>query len=154
MNYTSQSATINWSGNGTCYNVYRSLTSGGGYVKVASLVTNSTFADGSLQNGTAYYYVITSLNILGEESGYSGEVVGRPASLVQQPVGVSPASNGGQNGIRFNWSADHIGWRLTMNTNGLMNPNWITISNSAATNQLWWPLDLTQTAIFFQLVYP
>jgi len=154
ITYTNQSATANWSGNGSFYNVYRSTTSGGSYTKIASLVTNTTYLDSTVQNGTAYYYVVTSLNILAEESSYSVEVVARPASTVQQAVGFSLVNDGTQTGIQFNWSADHIGWRLMMNTNSLVNPAWMDVPNSAATNQVWLPLDPTQNNVFFRLVYP
>jgi hypothetical protein len=42
-----------------------------------------------------------------------------------------------------------------MNTNGLANHNaWFTVSNSAASNEVWELLDLTQTNAFFEPVYP
>lgn len=153
--YSNQSATLSWFGNGSFYNVYRSTTSGGSYVKIASLVTNLTYSDGAVQNGTAYYYVVTALNILGEESAYSDEVVARPASTVPQPISGSFVNVGGQNGIQFHWAADHTGWRLVMNTNGLDDPSaWSTIPNSAATNQVWLPYDPAQSSVFFRLIYP
>jgi hypothetical protein len=155
ITYSNQSATLNWSGNGSFYNVYRSTISGGSYTKIASLVTNVTYLDSTVQNGTAYYYVVTGLNILGEESVYSAEVVARPASTTPQPVGFSLVNNAGQNGIQFNWASDHTGWRLIINTNGLASLNaWFTVPNSAATNQIWLPFDPAQTSVFFQLIYP
>jgi hypothetical protein len=154
VSYSKQAAMLAWTGNGVYYNIYRSLTSGGGYGKIASLVTGSTYTDSTVQNGQPYYYVLTSLNILGEESGFSTEMVARPSSTSPQALTFLPVNNSGQNGIQFNWTADHIGWRLMMNTNGLSRPNWITISNSAATNQIWLPFDPTQTSAFFQLIYP
>jgi hypothetical protein len=62
---------------------------------------------------------------------------------------------GAQNGVKFDWPADHTGWRLTMNTNGLGLPNaWFTVPNSAATNQIWLQLVPTQESVFFRLVFP
>ena len=151
INYTSQSATLNWSGNGSFYNVYRSTTSGGSYTKIASLVTNATYLDNAVQNGRAYFYVVTAMNILGDESAYSNEVVARPASTTLVPVGYA-LLNGG---LQFNWPSDHAGWRLLMNTNSLGNAGaWVAVPNSAATNQLWLPFDPTQGSVFFRLVYP
>jgi hypothetical protein len=151
ISYTSQSATLNWSGNGLFYNVYRSTTSGGGYTKIASLVTNATYLDNSVQNGTAYFYVVTALNILGEESTYSNEVVARPASVTVLPVSYAMLNNG----LQFSWPSDHTGWRLLMNTNSLGNSGaWVAVPNSAATNQMWLPFDPTQGNVFFRLVYP
>jgi hypothetical protein len=155
ISYSNQSATLSWIGNGNFYNVYRTTVSGGGYIKIASLVTNLTYLDGSVQNGTAYYYVVTALNILGEESAYSTEMVARPASTVSPAVTASSFNNGGRNGIQFGWPPDHTGWRLLMNTNGLLDSAaWTPVSNSASTNQIWLPFDPNQTSVFFQLVYP
>jgi autotransporter-associated beta strand protein len=49
------------------YNVYRSTTNGGPYRNVATPVTN-TYTDTGLQNGTTYYYIVTSTNIFGEST--------------------------------------------------------------------------------------
>jgi hypothetical protein len=155
ISYTNQGATLNWSGNGLYYNVYRSTNSGGGYVKIVGLVPNLTYADGPLQNGTDYYYVVTALNILGQESAYSTEVVARPASTTPPTTSFNLVNNGGQNGIQFNWPSDHTGWRLVMNTNGLASSGaWVTVPESAATNQVWLPINPSQSNVFFQLVYP
>jgi hypothetical protein len=155
ISYSNQSATLSWIGNGNFYNVYRSNVSGSGYVKIASLVTNLTYIDGSVQNGTAYFYVVTALNILGEESAYSAEVVARPASILPPAVIASPLNMGGQNGIQLGWPLDHTGWRLLMNTNGLLDfAGWSPVPNSSTTNQFWLPFDPTQNSVFFQLVYP
>jgi hypothetical protein len=55
----------------------------------------------------------------------------------------------------LNWPADHTGWRLMMNTNSLANPTgWATVSGSMTTNQMWLPIDMTQSNVFFRLIYP
>lgn len=151
ISYTSQSATLNWTGNGTYYNVYRSLTSGGPYTQIVSLATNVTYTDSSIQNGTAYYYVVTALNILGDESAYSTEVVAHPASTSILPINFTLLNNG----LQFNWPSDHIGWRLMVNTNSLSNPAaWVVVPGSVSTNQMWIPIDQTQINVFFRLIYP
>ncbi len=153
ISYASQSAMLSWTGNGSFYNVYRSTTSGGNYTLVADAITATNYVDGTLQNGTAYYYVVTALDILGEESSYSPQVVAYPASMTPPSIGANPTLTGGKNGIQINWPDDHAGWRLLMNTNGLLSPDWIAVPNSAMTNQIWLPLGSGQSA-FFQLVYP
>jgi len=56
------------------YNVYRSTTSGGGYVLINSgLVLGLSYTDSSVQNGTTYYYVTTAVDSSGDESSYSNE---------------------------------------------------------------------------------
>jgi hypothetical protein len=152
--YSSQSVTLNWSGNGTYFNVYRSSVAGGPYFKLVNQTANSTFIDSTVQNGSAYYYVVTALNLLGEESGYSAEVVARPASTTPQPIVFTLAGNGLQNSVQFSWPADHLGWRLLVNTNGLTDPNWVTVPGSAATNLVSLPVDPAPNAVFFRLTFP
>jgi hypothetical protein len=56
------------------YNVYRSTTSGSGYVLVnSSLVGPDAFSDSTVQSGTTYYYVTTAVDGSGNESAYSNE---------------------------------------------------------------------------------
>jgi hypothetical protein len=58
------------------YNIYRSLTSGSGYTKINSeRITNSTnYIDGTVSNGTQYYYVVRAVETNGFESENSQEV--------------------------------------------------------------------------------
>jgi hypothetical protein len=57
--------------------------------------------------------------------------------------------------IQFNWDSDHTGWRLMMNTNDLTDPNaWFPVPDSANTNQLGLPVDMTQAEVFYRLIYP
>ena len=51
----------------TAYNVYRSTTNGGPYAPIASPTTNN-YTDTGLQNGTTYFYVVTSTNVFGESA--------------------------------------------------------------------------------------
>jgi hypothetical protein len=151
LTYSSQSAQLAWTGNGTFYNVYRSTTSGSGYVKIANLTTNLNYNDANLSNGTAYYYVVTAVNILGEESANSPEVVAHPASTTMLPMSFALLNNA----LQFSWPSDHTGWRLMMNTNNLSDSSaWNPVASSAFTNQIWIPVDMAQTNVFFQLVYP
>ena len=56
------------------YNVYRSTTSGSGYILVnGGLVGGLAYTDTSVQSGTTYYYVTTAVNSSGDESSYSNE---------------------------------------------------------------------------------
>ncbi len=58
------------------YNVYRSTTSGGTYTKLnSSLVTSTTFTDGTSQPGQTYFYVATAVDGSGNESAYSSPPV-------------------------------------------------------------------------------
>ena len=56
------------------YNVYRSTTSGSGYVKLnSSLLGGLTYTDSNLQSATTYYYVTTAVDNSGNESVYSNQ---------------------------------------------------------------------------------
>jgi hypothetical protein len=71
-------ATLTWNASTSTvagYNVYRTTTSGTGYVKVnASLVAALNYTDSTVQNATTYYYVTTAVDVSGNESVYSNEV--------------------------------------------------------------------------------
>ncbi|HWY30390.1 MAG TPA: glycosyl hydrolase [Candidatus Acidoferrum sp.] len=156
ITYSNQSVTLNWTGSGSFYNLYRGTSSGGPYTNILSLTTNHIEVDTTVQNGTAYYYVVTALNILGEESTYSSEVAAYPASTSPPLFNFSL----GGNNLRFNWPADHTGWRLMVQTNNLAsgissNTNdWMTVAGSQGTNQISLPTDTTKPAEFYRLIYP
>jgi hypothetical protein len=56
------------------YNVYRSTVNGSGYTKLNSgLVGGTSYDDANVQSGTTYFYVTTSVDSAGLESGYSNQ---------------------------------------------------------------------------------
>ena len=56
------------------FNVYRSATSGSGYVKInSSLVSGMTYTDSNVSGGTTYFYVTTAVDSTGNESAYSNQ---------------------------------------------------------------------------------
>lgn len=77
--YNSHGVTLNWtasiSGNIAGYNIYRGTTSGGPYTKMntTGLITVLTYNDSAVTAGVTYYYVATSVDISGNESGYSAQ---------------------------------------------------------------------------------
>jgi len=90
-NATNSPGTINLSGTGiaqhtvslswndntpalTGFNVYRSATSGSGYVKInSSLLSGMTYIDSNVSSGTTYFYVTTAVDSSGNESAYSNQ---------------------------------------------------------------------------------
>lgn len=85
-----QTVTLEWNDNSEAdlagYNVYRSTSSGGAYSKInASLVTSSDYVDDTVENFTAYYYVVKALDTNGYESSASNEVNATPndGSIIQ-----------------------------------------------------------------------
>src|ERR1022692_3623069 len=135
----------------TNYYIKQSTISGGSYTAIGTN-TSGTFTNTGLNNGTIYYYVVSALNAAGE-SGNSAEVSARPVSLAPAPVSIGFANDQ----IQLAWPPDHTGWRLEAQTSapGLgLGTNWITLTDSASTNQFFIPMDATSGSVFFRLVYP
>jgi hypothetical protein len=131
----------------TNYYVKSSLTSGSGYAIIA---TNAslTFTNTGLNNGTTYYYVVSGANAAGEGTN-SIEASARPTSSV--PPQLSFVTAGNQ--LQLNWPADHTGWQLQSQTNSL-GLNWGNVVGSTQTNQVTLPVDASNGAVFFRLVWP
>jgi hypothetical protein len=145
--------TLAWTSSDRFYNVYRATVSGGPYTQVANALTNATFTDGALADGVAYYYVVTGLNILAQESAYSAEISARPVSLSLPQLGFEIVGNG----IQFNWPSNHVGWELQAQTNPPnvgIGSNWVSLTGSGATNQILLPISPAGGSVFFRLVYP
>jgi hypothetical protein len=74
---TSHTVGLTWNDSGstiTGFNVYRSKTSGSGYVKVnGSLVGTQNYTDSGVQSSTTYFYVTTAVDGSGNESAFSNE---------------------------------------------------------------------------------
>ncbi len=67
---------------------------------------------------------------------------------------VATVSNGV---LTLAWPADHVGWRLQVQTNPLTTglfTNWFTVPNSTNVNSETIPMDVNQGSIFYRLVYP
>lgn len=145
--------TLSWSGGNKFYNVYRGTNAGGPYSSIATTLANTNFTDNTVNNGVLYYYVVTGLNILGEESGYSSEAGARPVSTSPTQLGFTV----GGSALQFGWPLDHTGWRLQVQTNALnvgLGANWIEVAGSSLTNNVTLPVDATKGTVFYRLVYP
>jgi hypothetical protein len=70
--------TLNWmaSSGATSYNVKRSLTNGGPYTTITTVVTATTYTNSGLTSGVTYYYVVTAVSAAGE-SGNSNQASGK-----------------------------------------------------------------------------
>jgi hypothetical protein len=67
--------TLNWTGSAgaASYNIYRTTTSGRGYVKIGRS-QESIFVDTAVRSGEVFYYVVTAVGGDGKESSYSAEM--------------------------------------------------------------------------------
>ncbi|WP_199621103.1 pectinesterase family protein [Paenibacillus alkalitolerans] len=66
------------------YNVKRSEADGGPYTTVASGITDVSYIDETVTNGTTYYYVVTAVGPTGE-SGPSNQVIVTPSENAVKP---------------------------------------------------------------------
>ena len=59
--------------------------------------------------------------------------------------------------LTLSWPADHIGWRLLVQTNNLttgLGTNWVDVANSTLTNQMVFSLDASNGSVFYRMIYP
>ena len=88
---------LSWSASSgaVSYNVKRSTVNGGPYTTIASLITNTTYTDNTVTNGSTYYYVVSALNSGGESSN-SSQVSAMPVVSVTNLSITYPAVLSGQ----------------------------------------------------------
>ena len=99
-----------------------------------------------------YYYVVSAANISGEGLN-STQVSAIPSSTV--PVDVSMSVSSGA--LTLSWPADHLGWRLQVQTNTLsagLGANWFDVAGSSSTNSMSFPVDSSSGSVFLRLIYP
>jgi hypothetical protein len=138
--------------NATDYNVKRSATNGGSYTLIATNVPNLGYTNTSLVNGTLYYFVVSATNAT-SESANSIQVSARPMAATAPSMTMAHTS--GQ--LTLFWPADHTGWLLQAQTNGLntgLGTNWVTLGDSDTNNQASIPIDTTNGSVFFRLIHP
>jgi autotransporter-associated beta strand protein len=80
------------------------------------------------------------------------------ASVSTTPFNISSSVSG--TNLTLQWPADHIGWRLLVQTNNLLQglstnlADWATYPNSANVDQVVIPLDPEKPSEFYRMVYP
>jgi hypothetical protein len=108
----------------------------------------------SVTNASSFRY----LRYIGPANGWCNvaEVEFWGANAVSSaPMQFSFAVVGNQ--LQMTWPADHTGWRLQAQTNSLdvgLSTNWSDVSGSAQTNMVMVPLNRSNGAVFFRLVWP
>lgn len=68
------------------------------------------------------------------------------------PTNITLQVGGGN--VTLNWPADHTGWQLQAQTNGLNPSNWSNVSGSTSANQWVVPIDAANAEVFYRLVLP
>ena len=140
------------SSNASGYYVGRSTTNGGTYLIIAS-VAGTNYSDAAVNPGVPYFYVIAATNSSGA-STYSSQ-----AGAVPLPSAVSTNLSFQVTGnqFQFSWPADHLGWRLQVQTNSLaggLGTNWMTVASSTNVTLLNSVLGSTNGVVFYRLIYP
>lgn len=99
-------AELNWNAASgvDAYQVYRSTSSGGTYILVASNVPSNSYTDTGLTNDIPYYYKVTAVSGSGV-SEYSNETFATPNNVLPPaaPTGLSAVTRDSQ--ITLNWNS-------------------------------------------------
>jgi polygalacturonase len=77
-----------------------------------------------------------------------------PANFLN-PTNITAQMVGGQ--WQLSWPADHLGWRLQVQTNDLnsgLGTNWATVANSTNVDQVTIAVNPNNGAVFYRLIYP
>lgn len=86
------------------YRVHRSTVSGGPYSNLASGLTSSSHVDGTVSNGTTYFYVVSAVNPAGEGPD-SGQVSATPQAPTLPPAPTGLTATAGKRKVTLSWSA-------------------------------------------------
>ena len=95
--------TLTWtdSSGATSYNIKRSTTNGSGYLTINTSIS-ATYADSTVSNGTAYYYVVTAVGANGE-SAASAQASATPLAPPAAPTGLTATASNAT--VTLTWTA-------------------------------------------------
>jgi len=104
---------LNWDNNPDMdsFNVKRAEVSGGPYTTLATGVPSGAYTDNAVTNGTTYYYVVSSVNFIGIESGDSEETSAIP-QVVVVPKRYMEKLYRGVVAVRNSSTEAFVSWRL------------------------------------------
>ena len=92
----------------------------------------------------------------GYASFYEGKVYGASAPAVAlNPTNITAVLSG--NVLTLSWPADHLGWRLQVQTNSwlsALSTNWVTLPGSELVTSTNLPINPANGAGFFRMIYP
>lgn len=72
-------------------------------------------------------------------------------TVATNPINLTAGVSGST--LSLSWPADHTGWWLQTQTNGL-GTNWFTVPGSSATNLMQFPIDAANGSVFYRLALP
>jgi hypothetical protein len=137
--------------NAASYNLKRSTTNGGPYALLANLAATN-YSDSVVTPGTTNFYVVAATNAAGE----SGNSIQASAAPLPSNVSTNLNFQASGNQLQVSWPADHIGWRLEVQTNNLavgLSTNWVSLGYDT-TNQVSLLTNPSNGSVFYRLVYP
>jgi hypothetical protein len=146
-NATNTQVALSWTASPGAYgyNVYRSTTSGGTYTNIALWVTNNSYLDTGLGNGTTNYYEITAVNP-GDESTNSARAIAIAAPAA--PAGLTATGGVEQVVLSWNASAGAVSYNVKRSTTS--SGPYATNASLAGTNYL--DTGLTSGATYYYVV--
>ena len=125
------------------------LSQFGGAASAGTFLTNSFDALAIGWRATANTSATTiDINQISVSAAVAPPVLLVPTNLVALVVG---------NQLQLSWPADHLGWRLQIQTNNLssgLGTNWATVGNSTNVTAANIAIDPNNGAVFLRLVYP
>jgi fibronectin type 3 domain-containing protein len=127
--------TLTWTASmgATGYNVKRATTDGGPYTQLAAPASNG-YTDSSVTNGTAYYYVVSSLNAAGESanSAQASATPNAPSVAPAAPTNLTAAP--GDTQVSLAWSASSGATSYNVKRSGTSGGPYTQIAASTSTS--------------------
>jgi polygalacturonase len=145
---------LNWNSvvGATSYNLKRGTSNNGPYPTIFSGLVATNYSDAAVTNAVTYFYVVTAVNS-GVESTNSNQASAAPLPSM---ASTSVATRISGNQLQLSWPQDHLGWLLQIQTNSPgtgLGTNWIAVSDSQLTNQIFIPIDPANGSVFLRLIY-
>jgi autotransporter-associated beta strand protein len=155
---------ISKNGDGTVSDSVSGLTSlaSGGTIVVTNIGTAALAAGDTFQIFSASNYngafPTAVLPALGPNLHWTNNLAVNGTLAVVSVVSLVPTNlvwAVGNSSLTLSWPADHIGWRLQVQTNALnagLGTNWADVPGSSLTNNMVVPVDTTKGSIFYRLI--
>ena len=132
------------------YNVKRGITSGGPYTN-AVISTTTNGVDASLANGTAYYYVVTAFNSVGESTNSTQVSVTPTATGTPPAAPTNLVATAGATQITLTWNASAGAISYNVKRTAIFGGTFTTIATGIGTTS-YTDTGLTPDAIYYYVV--
>ncbi|HTV41732.1 MAG TPA: LamG-like jellyroll fold domain-containing protein [Candidatus Sulfotelmatobacter sp.] len=127
---------------------------GANLVSIGSRTTNKSATSfssqfvGTIDEVALYNYALSQSQVAADYQA------GAVSSVNTQPTNIVYSVSGNQ--LTLSWPQDHTGWMLQAQTNGLsvgLSNNWVNVTGSTSVDQLTIPINVSNGAVFYRLVY-